>query len=167
LELTGEHLDVLMISGLLPDKETAVGETWEPGIPAVQALVGVDGLISQDIKGKLEKIQGSQAHITFAGVVEGISNGAEMKATIAAGCIFDVKTQRITILQWKQKEERQHGPVSQNIKAECMTTMKRTFGTKAGELSDAVVGQIPAQPGPAHLILMYKDSKGRFQFLHE
>ncbi len=167
LELTGDHLDVLMVSALLPEKEMTIGETWEVAIPAVQALVGLEGVISQDVKGKLEKVQGDAARLTFAGSVDGIAYGAEMKATVAATCTFDMKAQHITALEWKQTEERQHGPVSQHIKAESTTTMNRTFGTKAAELSDAVVGQLPAEPGPAHLLLTYLDPKGRCQFFHE
>jgi hypothetical protein len=167
VELTGEHLDVLVTPMLLPDMEVAVGESWDVSIPAVQALVGLDGVVSEEVKGKLESVQSDVARISFTGPVEGISNGAEMKASISATGIFDLKAQRITSLQWRQKEERQQGPVSQTIKAEGTTTMTRTLGGKAAELSDAIVGQLPPEPGSAHLILVYKDAKGRFQFLHE
>jgi hypothetical protein len=167
LELTGDHLDVLMAPALLPEKEIAIGDTWEVGIPAVQALVGLDGIISHDVNGKLESVQGDVAQLSFAGDVEGISNGAEMKATVKASCSFHVKSQHITTLQWKQKEERQHGPISQHIKAESSTTMKRTFGAKSSELSDSVVNRLSAEPSATDLLLLYRDAKDRFEFLHE
>jgi hypothetical protein len=167
LELTGEHLDVLMAGALLPEKEVGVGEAWEVTIPAIQALVGLDGVISQDVKGKLESVQGDMARITFSGNVEGISRGAELKTAIDATASFDLKAARLTALEWKQKEQREQGPVTPAAKTESTTTMKRTLGVKADALSNGVVAQLPAEPGPAHLMLLYRDAKGRFEFLHE
>jgi hypothetical protein len=167
LELAGEHLDVLMVPALLPEVEVGIGDTWDVVVPAIQALVGLDGVINQDVKGKLQAVQGDVAQLVFIGTVEGISNGAEVKTSIGALCLFNLKAQRITMLEWKQREERQQGPVSPGAKTESVTTMKRTLGAKTEALSDATILQLPAEPAASHLTLSYRDPKARYELLHE
>ena len=167
LELTGEHLDVLMLPALLPEKEVGIGESWEVGIPAIQALVGLEGVINQDVKGKLDAVQGDLAQLAFTGSVEGISNGAEVKTVLDGRCTFNLKSQRITALEWKQKEARQQGPVSPGAKTESTTSMKRTLGGKSEALADAVILQLPAEPLPSHLMLLHREPKGRHEMLLE
>jgi hypothetical protein len=165
LELTGEHLDVLMLNGLLPTDSVALGETWKVPIPVGQALVGLDGVTSQDLRCKLDSVQGDEAKVSVTGSVNGISRGAEVKATIEGSYVFDLKTQRLTSLQWKQKEQRNQGPVSPITKSETTVTVRRTFGAQAETLANSVVADVPAEPDASHLLLTFRDVKTRGELL--
>jgi hypothetical protein len=168
LELTGEHLDVLMLSGLLPAGPVAMGESWTVPNSTAQALTGVDGLVSQDLRCKLQNVDAGQARVSLFGSVTGISRGAEVKISVEGTYLFDCKLSRIVSVEWKQKDERNQGPVTPASKMETTTTVKRTFGTGPFEaLLDGVVATVPAEPGPEHLLLTYRDAKGRCEFHHD
>ncbi len=167
LELTGEHLDVTALPGLLPKDKVAVGERWDIPVPAVQQLTGLDGIVNHEVRGKLESIKDEKARISVAGQVSGIADGAEVKTRIEAVCFFDMKVQRLTQVEWKQTEERMTGPASPAVKSQSTTTVKRSFIPEAQLLGDAVVKNLPATPDPGLLLLEYRDAKGRYQFLFE
>lgn len=166
-ELTGEHLDTLAIHGLLPAKEVEVGDTWEPGTGTVQAIAGLDGLISHDLKCKLEKADGTLAVVDLTGRIVGIAGGSEVTIDVTAHLEFDQKTDHWTVLTWKQKEERTHGPVSPASKTQATTVVRRTFPGKADSVSDAVVSNLPEIPEAGLLYLVYRDVKGRWEFLYD
>jgi hypothetical protein len=167
LELTGEHLDVLMFHGLLPTEAVVVGETWKIPIPVAQALAALDGVTSQDLRCKLESVKGGEARVSVAGTVAGISRGAEVKAAVEGAYTFDLKARKLASLQWKQKEQRHQGPVNPAVKFESTTTVKRTFGVQAEALANAAVADIPVEPNPGHLLLSFGDAKGRWELLHD
>src|SRR4029077_16896784 len=54
LSLTSEHLDTLTLTGLLPQKEVAIGATWKIADAVAQGLCSFEGLTSQDLTCKLE-----------------------------------------------------------------------------------------------------------------
>lgn len=168
LELTGEHFDVLMIAGLLPDHPVAVDESWEVELPVVQALAGLDGIIKGELKCTLKRLRPEKAEIVFAGNAHGIAHGAEVVvASIEGSITFDRTSDRIVQMSWKQEEKRGPGPASPESKTTAATTMTRSFAGRARELGDAVVGNIPEKPDPALLLLLYRDPEGRMQFLHD
>ncbi len=168
LELTGDHLDLSMLSGLLPSTPIPAGATWTVPNPVVQALAGYDGLISQNLKCKLQEANADQAGVTFGGSLNGITRGAEVKTAVEGRYVFDRKAQKIVALEWKQKDERGQGPVSPASVTESTTTVKRRFDAGPSEsLLDGVVATVPDEPGPGHLLLTFRDSKGRFEFHHD
>jgi len=167
LELTGEHFDVLAVHSLLPGKEVMVGETWELGVPTVQALASVEGLVGQNLICKLEQIKDGLACVSVWGKVEGICRGAEIQCDIEGYLWYDVTSKRWSSLRWKQKDERTPGPVSPGAKTETNVTLVRTFGVKSEHLSDAVATALPPEPSPGHLLMLYRDPKGRHEFLYE
>lgn len=166
-ELTGEHLNTLAIHGLLPKLEVEVGETWEPDTVTVQAITGLDGVISHELKCKLDKADGTLAVVSIAGTVIGIAGGSEVTINVAARLEVDQKSEHWTSLTWKQKEERGHGPVNPASKTEGTTTVRRTFSAKADAVSDAVISNLPEVPGAGLLLLVFRDEKGRWEFLYD
>jgi len=66
LEITS-HFDTLAVPGLLPRREVKVGETWQVPLDVVQAIADLDAVEKADVTGKLEKIEGDFAYLSFRG----------------------------------------------------------------------------------------------------
>ena len=71
LEVT-QHLDTLVLPGLLPGKAMSVGQTWKVPNAVVQALRAFEGLESRYLTAKLESVSGDEAVISVAGSARGI-----------------------------------------------------------------------------------------------
>jgi hypothetical protein len=163
LEIVSEHFDTLALGGLLPKKSVAVGDSWKLGDAAVQALCLFDGLVSQDLAGKLVDIANGAAVFTVTGSAKGIELGAQVAVTISATGRFDLATKRIAALQWKQSDVRDQGPASPAVNAETIITIAREVSTEPKELSDiALVGVPRGFEAPDSLLrLTVRDVKGR------
>lgn len=164
LELVSEHFDTLSLSGLLPGKAVAVGETWKVGNAAVQGLCSFEGLVSQDLTGKLESVQSGVAVVQITGTAKGIELGAQATLTIAATAKYDVNAKCLVELEWKQKDDRDQGPASPAIAAEAVTVLKRQRTEMPRELSDVnLVGVPPGYDVPVTLTQIYlRDPKDHF-----
>ena len=112
LELCSEHFDTLHLVALLPGKEVNVGDTWKIANASVQALCHFEGLTEQTLVGKLERVEGGKAIVSVKGTAQGIELGALVKLTIDAVCDFDLEAKRLVKVTWKQKDDRDQGPVS-------------------------------------------------------
>jgi hypothetical protein len=168
LELT-EHLDPLAVGGLLPGKEVGLGATWNVSNSAAQALCGFEGLTEQSLVCKLEEVKGQAARVSVAGSSTGIELGALVKLTVEANYQFDLQTQRLTRLEWKQKEERDPGPVSPAASVVATTTLDRTSIEQPASLSDVSLVSVPdgLEPAAPLLLLDYQDSKAGFHIRYE
>lgn len=167
LELTGEHLDVLAIHGLLPNKEVIVGDKWEVPFNVAQALAGVDAVIKTKLECKFEKIERNHAIITLTGDLEGISRGSTLKATMAAGLVYSLEAKRFTGCTWRYRENKDQGPL--NPAAEIETEISATWkhGLALTEVTDGKASTIPATPPPALLMLEFRDAANRFAFNYD
>lgn len=165
LELT-EHLDTLHVSGLLPGKEVATGDSWKIGNHVVLALCDLEGLIEHNLSGKLIEVKSDVAHLSFVGKVKGIHLGAEATMIIEAKGQFDLKEKRLVGLVWKQTEQRMQGPVNPALSAEVTYTLTRTSISEPAELGD--IALVPALAVAADTVssIRHTDAKGRFEFQH-
>src|SRR6266851_3936190 len=82
LELVGEHFDTLMLTGLLPGKAVARGDTWKIKNSVAQALCNFEGLTEQNLTCKLDAVGAAIATVTITGTATGIDLGAQVKLTI-------------------------------------------------------------------------------------
>jgi hypothetical protein len=168
LELTGEHFDTLDITGLLPGRAVSVGDTWKLSNAVVQALCNFEGLTAQDLTCKLESVKDGLATVSVAGSASGIDSGALSKQTITATCRFDLARHQVTALEWKQKDERDQGPVSPASTVEATTRLTRTAIEQPRCLDDVALISVPEDAPSASLLqLSYRDPKGRFALLYE
>jgi hypothetical protein len=167
MELTGEHFDTLGLTGLLPGKAVKAGETWPLGNAVVQAVCGVE-VTGQKLAGKLEKVEGDVAAFSVSGDVTGVEYGALVKLKVSATGKFDLKAKRLVALEWKQKDERDQGPVNPASAVESTVTLKREAIAQPAALSDVALVSVPdGFDPPARLTnLEYRDPKGRFSLLH-
>jgi hypothetical protein len=164
LELTAEHFDTLGLTGLLPDKEVAVGDTWKVPNAVVQALCHFEGLTEQDLTGKLDEVKDNTAHVTVSGSASGIELGAQVKLKVQARYRFDLGSRRLTWLEWKQTDDRDQGPASPAMTAQCTTTITRAPIERPDRLADVALVSVPdGFKVPEQLTyLEYRDPKSRF-----
>jgi hypothetical protein len=168
LEVVSEHFDTLLLPGLLPGKAVKVGETWKLPGPVAQALCSLEGMTEQKLTGKLEKLTDREATFSVAGTAAGVWQGAQVKTRVEATGTFDLAARRITSLVWKQKDDRDQGPVSPASSLEMTVTVSRKPIAQPADLADVALVSVPegfAPPGPmTHL--EYRDPKSRYALLH-
>ncbi len=167
LDLTAQHFDTLALTGVLPAKPVAVGDTWKVPSAVVQALCLFEGLTEQAVTGKLDSVKDGVATFSLTGTAAGIDSGALVKTTIEATGRFDLNAKRLTALDWKQKDDRGQGPVSPATVVETTTTVRRKVIDQPEGLSDVALVSVPDKEPPSGLLLLdYRDPKGRFALLH-
>jgi hypothetical protein len=169
LEVVSEHFETLHLTGLLPAKEVAVGESWKLDSLVVQSLCLFDGLVSHDLTAKLREVAAGVAIISLDGTAKGIENGAIANLTVTATVRFDTATKHIVGVDWKQKDVRDQGPVTPGAELEIATSLKREpLPQPPADLADAVVAAIPATDDPPATMkhLLHRDPKGRYRLLH-
>lgn len=165
---TTDHFDTLTLAGLLPGRSVAVNDTWKIGSESAQALCTFEGLISQDLTGKLESVTGDLARISVTGTATGIDLGAQVKLTVKATARYDLKLKRLIGLEWQQKDERAGGPASPATTVETTTTLTRTVLDAApkelgdGALAEAEVDNSTKPPSDSATLLHLNDAKKRF-----
>jgi hypothetical protein len=172
LQLT-EHFDTLALTGLLPGRAVAAGETWTLTNPVAQALFRFDGLTAQELTCKLEQVKDEVATVSVSGVAAGIDLGATVKLKVSGSYAFDFKARRITSLQWKQSEEREQGPVSPAATVEAAFTLARTPVETDAEVNDNALVPWPRGASDEEKLrlqqlqlLTYAEPKGRYTLLH-
>ncbi len=169
VELT-EHFDSLALSGLVPGKDLAVGATWKLSSAAAQALCDLDGLIKHDLTGKLDKVDGTVAHLSVTGEAQGIDLGATVKMSVRATARFDLKARRVVALQWKQSEEREAGPINPAIQAEVAIQVQRMPIEPSQRLSDIALVIAPSKnelkARDEHARVTYRHPENRYHLVH-
>jgi hypothetical protein len=163
-ELVSEHFDTLALAGLLPPADVKLEETWKIPNETAQALCLYEGLISNELVAKLERIEDGFAIISISGKTQGIDLGALVMETITATARYEILPKWITRLEWTQKDERDQGPASPASTLEATTIIQRQVSQQPKELSDAALEAVPKgfEP-PAALTLVYQaDAKNRY-----
>jgi hypothetical protein len=169
LELTSEHIDTLLLPGLLPGKAVTIGESWKIPNDVTQALCNFEGLTNQDLTCKLEEVNDNKARVSLVGTTNGIDLGALVTLNVTGTYSFDLRTHRIVSLEWKQKDERGQGPASPATTVESLTLLTRTPIEQPANLSDVALISVPdgLDPPAAMVQLTYhNDHKTRFDLLY-
>ncbi len=168
LDLVTEHFNPQCIAGLLPNKVVNIGDTWTVTPAAAQAACQFDGLIKNALTGKLTAVANGQATFTVEGTVEGIEHGAKVSLTVTASATFDIATKRVTAITWKQKDDREQGPVAPASQVEATITVKRqTVAELPKELNDTTLAIVPkAEVPPALTMLRHADAKNRYSLVY-
>ncbi len=169
MEVASEHFDTLHLTGLLPGKEIALGDSWELGNAAVQSFCQFDGLIGHTLKGTFKEVNDGSAVLRIVGDSSGIEAGAQVKLSVDATVLFDLLNHRIVKVNWNQSDERDQGPISPMASLKCTIELKREYlSSEPKELNSAVLVGIPAEDEPPVLLktLSVKDAKARYTLLH-
>ncbi len=168
LDLVTEHFNPQCLAGLLPGKAVGVGDTWPVAPAAAQAAGQFDGLIRNDLTGKLTAAADGTATFAVGGTAEGIEHGAKVTLTVTATGTFDTRSKRITALTWKQKDDRGQGPVAPASQVEATVVLTREpLAAAPKELADAALAAVPKGDVPAALAaLRHADPKGRYALVY-
>ncbi len=166
MEVT-EHLDTLALPGLLPGKMTEVGKSWAIPNRVVAALCELDGLTEQNLEGKLESLTNKNhlAIIKIVGKAQGINLGAQVVMLVNVRMEFDLKSQRIVFVEWKETDERQQGPVSPAMSAELTILLNRAPIAEPAQLNKFALVPVPTtETPPANLTnIQHLDAKKRYE----
>ncbi len=167
LALTSEHFDTLVLTGLLPQKEVSIGETWKIKDAVAQALCSFEGLTAQELTCKLEKVEDQTASVFIHGTANGIDLGAMVKLTIDADYRYDLNLHRLISMEWNQKDERDQGPASPASKEESTTKLTRREIDQPATLSDVALISVPDgfEPPMPMTQIYYRDPKSRFDLV--
>jgi hypothetical protein len=168
LDLTAGQFDSGSVPGVLPGKDVAVGDTWKVSASVVQALCSFEGLTEHTLTGKLESVKDDTATFSLSGTAIGIDAGALAKLKIEATGQFDLKGKHLVAMEWKQKDERDQGPVSPVTVVESTTTLKRQAIEQPVALSDVALVSVPQDFDPPATMtqLDYRDPQGRYSLLY-
>jgi hypothetical protein len=167
VELTSEHFDTLALSGVLAGKEVQVGDSWKLTNSVAQALCNFEGLSEQNLSGKLESVKDGVAVVSVSGTASGIDDGAMVKLSVEATGRFDVAAKHLVALEWRQKDERQQGPVSPASTVETTTKVDRKSIEQPATLSDVALVSVPDKDPPSAMLnLECADLKGRYELMH-
>jgi hypothetical protein len=168
LDLVTEHFNPQCVAGLLPGKAVNVGDTWAVAPAAAQAACQFDGLIKNALTGKLTAVADGKATFTVEGGAEGIENGAKVTLAVTATGTFDTAAKRVVALTWKQKDDREQGPVAPASQVEATVVLKReALAAAPAELGDTALAAVPKGDVPAETAaLRYADPKGRYSLVY-
>ncbi|MDB5313262.1 MAG: hypothetical protein JWO38_7464 [Gemmataceae bacterium] len=168
LDLVTEHFDPRCLAGLLPGKMVAVGDTWAVTNPAAQTAGLFDGLVKNQLTGKLVGVKDGVATFTVTGTAEGIEHGAKVGMTVSATGQFHLASMRVVEIAWKQSDDRDQGPVSPASKLEAVVTVRRELLPQLPkELAEPALAGVPGADPPALLThLRHADPKGRYQLVY-
>lgn len=168
LDLVSEHFNPQCLAGLLPGKEVNSNDTWPVSHPAAQTACQFDGLIKNGLIGKLTEVKDGVATFTIEGTAEGIENGAKVTLGVAATGKFDLASKRVAELTWRQKDDREQGPVNPASQVEATVTLRREMlAAEPKELTEAALAAVPkAEVPPALTQLRHADPKGRYQIVY-
>ncbi len=164
LDLVTEHFNPQCVAGLLPGKAVNVGDTWKIDPAAAQTACLFDSLIRHTLTGKLTAAADGKATFTIEGTAEGIEHGAKVALVVTATGTYDTAAKRVTALTWKQKDDRDQGPIAPASKLTATVTVKREALAEAPkELADTALAALPRGDVPAALALLrHGDPKDRY-----
>lgn len=168
LELT-EHFDPLFVTGLLPAKPVAIGDTWKVPNAVAQALCSFEGMIDHDLTCKLVEVKDNVARVSVAGAANGIDLGAPVKLEIDGVCYFSLTTNRLMRLEWKQKDERGMGPANPASTMQSTVVLVRAAANQPSALADVALVNVPDgfEPPQSLTNLWYRDPRGRFDLTYD
>lgn len=169
LEVVAEHFDTQHLVALLPGKEVSIGDSWKISNLSAQALCLFDGLLSQELAVTLKEVTDGHAVLTVAGTAKGVEHGALATLTINATLHYELLKKRIVRIEWKQKDQRDQGPITPAAEVESTTSIKRDFlDEEPKELSRAALIGVPEEDDPPGVVkqLTHRDSKDRYQFVY-
>lgn len=167
LDLVSEHFNPQCLPGLLPGKVVTVGSTWAVPEPAVRAACQLDAVVKTDLTGKLTGVADGTATFVIEGTVEGLEAGSRVVAAVTATGTFDRAAGYVSSLTWKQKDERETGPINPASVVEAAVMLRReplaATDPAARELADTLIDRVPLGDVPAALaMLRHVEPQGRY-----
>lgn len=160
------HFDSLAVPGLLPAREVRVGDEWKVSRDVLQAITDLDAVEKAEVTGRLEKIEGDFAYLSYSGLVHGVDMAAPVKMMIKdTTAAYNTKLKRLTQVDWKVIDQRDQGPVSPALTAGVHFQLRRVPIDQPAPLNDIALVKIPNGPPPAALVnLVHRNMQSGYEF---
>ena len=159
--------NTLTLDWLLPNREVAIGESWEIGDNVLRSFLSVDAVISSSVEAVLTAVADDMAMVEVVGSVSGIYLGAATQLAVRAKYQFDLTTQRINWLGAMIQENRAIGHVGPGVELSAKLQVKISPLDKPQSLTDAAMTMVNVRPTPAVLQLKYDGGRGPWNFAHD
>ena len=156
-------------TGTEPSKSGVIGLLCAAlGWPRDQPSFPIAGT-EHTLEGKLEAVTDNEATFSVTGKAAGIELGALVKVEVRAKGTFDRASQRITRLEWTQKDERDQGPASPASTVEATTRVERKAIPQPEGLSDVALVSVPGGLEVPETLahLSYRDPQGKYALTYE
>jgi hypothetical protein len=164
LDLVALPADPLVLSGLLPEKEVAIGDRWEiPPGPLAQ-FVAIDEVTASDVACELKKVDGDVATVEVAGKVKGTISGGNTEMEVAAKFTFDFRHKQINWLALSMKEKRAQTYVGPGLDTAARIVVEITPLAESSHLTDTTLADLPLEPTPQNELLRHSTAGKDFQF---
>lgn len=166
MDLVRVPCDSLVLPRLLPGREVAVGETWQPESWVFQTLTSLDASTTSKCTCKLDKVADGVARISVEGEIEGAVDGAETKVTLKGVLDYNLAQQSITAWDFTQTEKRAIGVVSPGLDVTARIRALRGVAKAPGRIGDErVVDQATAELPQASSLVRF-DAPWNLTLLH-
>lgn len=166
MDLVRVPCDSLLLPRLLPGREVALGESWQPETWVFQALTSLDATSTSQCTCKFEKVADGLAKIAVNGEIEGAVDGATTKVTLKG--TFDYSLSQKSIVAWDltQTESRAVGVVSPGLEVTARIRALRGVAKAPGRLGDdKIVDQATAELPPSSSLVRF-DAPWNLTLLH-
>jgi hypothetical protein len=167
LELVQAPGDPLTLSGLLPDRAVAVGDTWPIGNATARALSDYDAIASNTLNGRLEALDADSARVRLTGEIRGAARGGEGTITCDGTFTFNRRANRIDKFTLKRAEVRRAGPVEAGLDLKGTLKVERRSAELPPELSDPALTGIPTDDDVQRTLVTYSPPTESYSLLHD
>lgn len=160
LEFLRTHPILPILEGFLPSQPVVVGAVWDVPRLAASHLLDVDPIRNGDLNckysGDIDFADKRLAQFAFAGSILGRTTEGEAKSEVVGAVYIDLATRRVHSLRAvgdRTMLGASNEPVGK-IRVDYQITVRPN--PNDGDLSDAIVGKLPAQPTAAELAVLYE-----------
>jgi hypothetical protein len=160
--LTPDEVDLLRLPGdnlcaliLLPESAVEPGDTWKVPDWGIQMLTSLEALEKGSIECRLASLKDQVARIEVAGEATGAVLGASAGIKVEGHVLFDVEQKCIQRVELTQSEKRDVGTVSPGLDVAAKVVLTRTVVDQPKHLTDKEIAELPLEPNPATLLLMF------------
>lgn len=152
LHLPGDNLSAL---ALLPETTVEPGDTWKLPDWAIQVLTSLEALEKGAVSCRFESVKNGSARIEFNGEATGAVLGASANIKVEGHLLYDMEQKYIKRLELAQTETRDVGTISPGLDVIAKIVLTRTPVEQPRHLTDKEIAELPLEPNPATLLLMF------------
>lgn len=152
LRLPGDNLSALI---LLPENAVEPGDTWKLPDWAIQSITSLEALEKGSVVCKFESLKNNLARINIVGEATGAVLGAAAGVKMEGHLLFDLEQKCIKRIELTQTEKRDVGTVSPGLDVVAKVVLTRSPVDQPQYLTEKEVAELPLEPNPATLLLMF------------
>jgi hypothetical protein len=154
LDLLDAPFDALLLDRLLPAEPVAVGAKWTVSADAAAGMLAIDTIEAGGIDAELTAVEGDQATVRLAGIVDGAVDGVPTHLVIEGECVVGATAAAEPAPAWRLvatrvvtvtiRERRQAGHVAPGFEVEARVAVARRPHAAGAEAADAPTPAPPA-----------------------